>query len=342
MPKHPREVIADPERINEEMEVDYTYLTFTSFIQKLYARGNVVLVQEIRLDVRDAENRISVDHKNNDVKNDVDIKSSRSSNNSNLRFRKLFNQSSLAYQHGKPLLDSILKNHQLEAFPAYSEGDCFFDSVAQALICQDIPILIREEKDGSDSKNVEGYKKLRLLCNDYVKSLPQDEERNWVKREFLTMVRNEIKSTDPNKTSEQVNKGALQKYNDYLLRLPFTHPEMEEKNKLGITGVATWGLPQIEGRIICEKLNIKLHVVKVYDDQAVTKPAHQVVDEKSSRTGESLVDYNDKRMIHIVVCRGHYFPLVRKHSVPSSLFTQTMSQIPDQEAQPLIMSRNIN
>jgi hypothetical protein len=57
---------------------------------------------------------------------------------------------------------------------AYTKGDCFFDSVAQGLevVAKTIP----------GAANQEGYKKLRVLCNDYIKQHNRLlEEKNWPK-----------------------------------------------------------------------------------------------------------------------------------------------------------------
>ncbi len=172
---------------------------------------------------------------------------------------------------------------------AVSAGDCFFDAMAQGLSRNNI--AIPAEYQGST-----GYKKLREVCNKYAKDNQQDAN-NWL-----------VKGRDAKELRE------------YLMTVRFTAPEAEEGygKKLLPSGTALWGRPDIDGRIICEKFQVRLHLLEIaVIDNNITL-IHQLIDSNGSRTlseREIAGIYNDERTIHLAVYQNslHFVPILRKN-----------------------------
>ena len=183
------------------------------------------------------------------------------------------------------LFNSSLQESDLALGAAVGKGDCFFDAVAKAL----------NEKSGKEEYTV---KSLRLLCEEYVKS--EHENNNWVRRAV-----------------EQDRED----YNQYLTRLQFTAEEMEEHERNGsLSGTVIWGRPTIEGRIICEKLNIKLHVIEGRDAVAQVHPAylhhHLTSAERIQDLGKGEgINYSDNSVIHIAVELLYFVPILEKQKL---------------------------
>ncbi|MDE5062357.1 OTU domain-containing protein [Wolbachia endosymbiont of Drosophila tsacasi] len=77
-----------------------------------------------------------------------------------------------------------------------------------------------------------------------------------------------------------------------------------------------WGGPEVEGRILCEKYDVKLHVIEnqTVDNQDLS--LHQLIDDSGSKsTGE--VDYDDSSVLHVInKGHAHFEPLLdRKKSL---------------------------
>ncbi|MDG7055719.1 MAG: hypothetical protein LJD31_04300 [Wolbachia endosymbiont of Menacanthus eurysternus] len=74
-----------------------------------------------------------------------------------------------------------------------------------------------------------------------------------------------------------------------------------------------WGDPDIEGRILCEKYGVTLHVIEnqTVDNQDLS--LHQLIDNSGSKNaGEhNKVDYNDSSVLHIINNgKSHFEPLL--------------------------------
>lgn len=179
------------------------------------------------------------------------------------------------------LFENAIQVAELELGSALGKADCFFDSIAQAL----------NEKSGKEEYNV---KSLRLLCDEYIKS--NSENNAWVRKAV------EAEEED---------------YPQYLARLQYTVEEMEVMEKENIlAGTATWGRASIEGRIICEKLKVKLHVIEGREPEPGvhdTLLIHQIVSaEKSKQIDEKDINYLDKDTVHIAVANLHFVPILKK------------------------------
>jgi hypothetical protein len=81
-----------------------------------------------------------------------------------------------------------------------------------------------------------------------------------------------------------------------------------------------WGDPEVEGRILCEKYGVKLHVVENNPLKAIDNQQdpflHQLIDNRGSKSaGEyNKVDYNDSNVLHMINKGGaHFEPLLDKN-----------------------------
>lgn len=86
-----------------------------------------------------------------------------------------------------------------------------------------------------------------------------------------------------------------------------------EKNKF-------WGRPDIEGRILCEKYGVKLHVVEsnpLYAADNQQDPfLHQLIDDSGSKNADEYnkVDYDDSSIVHIInKGYSHFEPLLDRN-----------------------------
>lgn len=174
------------------------------------------------------------------------------------------------------LKDKISDDLQLGA--AISQGDCFYDAVAQGL----------NQKNGKEEYII---KSLRLLCDEYVKNL----KNSWV---------------------EAANKRDREDHQSYLVRIQFTAQELLEKETQGLKlGTAVWGRPKIEGRIFCEQFNIKIHVIEIQEDGSIHR---YLMDKNGETEDYNpAIDYSDNNILHIVNYRNHYVPLLNKQNVSS-------------------------
>lgn len=80
-----------------------------------------------------------------------------------------------------------------------------------------------------------------------------------------------------------------------------------------------WGDPEVEGRILCEKYDVKLHVIEnqTVDNQDLS--LHQLIDNSGSKNaGEyNKVNYDDSSVLHVInKGHAHFEPLLdRKKSL---------------------------
>ncbi len=174
-------------------------------------------------------------------------------------------------------------------------GDCFYDSCAQELI-------------ESSGRNEYTVKSLRMLCHEYAIELDSHCNR------------------DPNHPANWIAKafnGNTGQYQQYLANVQYTVEEREAGEGLGDDKLAIWGEPHIDGRILCQKLCLKLHVIEAREnpDEETNRHkkfifCHNLVDGQGLKSyGEDYNNWNDKDTLHIAVCNLHFVPVLRNNSI---------------------------
>ncbi len=189
----------------------------------------------------------------------------------------------------------FLEESKVTAGIAYDNGDCFFDSVAQALKSKNISIPGQPHEPD--------HKRLRLLCHNYmVRSL------SWVK---------EALGEDKN-TKEQ-------NYKERLAQIAYTDEEIKGLKRQGLRFFSSWhtiwGHPFIDGRMICQMMKdninkeIKLHVIELsasgeLQGSQKLKQAHYLVDKDGKKDIDAHeVDYQDFYTLHLIAYKNHFVPL---------------------------------
>jgi hypothetical protein len=178
----------------------------------------------------------------------------------------------------KLITGRIPNGYSLEA--AISAGDCFFDAVAQATSYL--------------TQRTITVKSLRLMCVEA--AINKNDIYPWLKEAL--------------KKDEQDKAG----YDNYLARIAFTCNEMaeHEKNKT-LTGTATWGRPDIEGRLFAAEFDIELHIIEVLD-----QPVNgvQVIETIVNKNGSCQIEqmlpegYLRPNIIHLLNHHLHFVPLL--------------------------------
>ncbi|MBX9586378.1 MAG: hypothetical protein K2X50_03885 [Gammaproteobacteria bacterium] len=174
---------------------------------------------------------------------------------------------------------------------AKGKGDCFYDSCAQEL----------NEWVGKSEYTI---KSLRLLCHQYAVELdgrcnanPQHPD-NWIAKALNYDTR---------------------KYQDYLANVQYTVEERELGEGVGDDKLAVWGEQHIDGRILCKRLGVRLHVIEVRenpDDKTneIQKfiVSHNLVSESELKNvNEDGIDWRKRELLHIAVCNLHFVPILR-------------------------------
>ncbi len=206
------------------------------------------------------------------------------------------------------LFDQVIpKGYQLRE--AKGKGDCFYDSCAQEL----------NERAGENEYTI---KSLRLLCHQYAVELdkrcnanPQHPD-NWI--------------------SKALNHD-LRKYQEYLANVQYTVEERETGEGLGDDKLAIWGEVHIDGRILCEQLRVKLHVIEMRenpdDETNETQKfilSHNLVNERGLRNvEEDKIDWKDEKLLHIAVCNLHFVPILRNTAKQTSASDLDIDQYND-------------
>lgn len=70
--------------------------------------------------------------------------------------------------------------------------------------------------------------------------------------------------------------------------------------------VPIWGRPNIEGKMICSKYNVKLHIIENLPNSGYS---HQLINELTSRSID-CVDYDEENTIHIINKGASHFELI--------------------------------
>jgi hypothetical protein len=188
---------------------------------------------------------------------------------------------------------------------AYGEGDCFFDSCAQAL---------------NQLKGVKTYtlKSVREICASFAHSLERSypvttadatddkAEQNWIYQSFR----------EQDKTSDKSLAKAA--YSQYLMHIGSSASQMAqfEKQQIG-NGLAIWGEAHLDGKIICIKENVTIHLIEIHQELEETGASiflHHLIDSNGSHAieGDSPELYNQPNMLHIVAYKVHFAPLVKR------------------------------
>jgi len=189
------------------------------------------------------------------------------------------------------LKQEIPESH--DCWKAKGRGDCFFDAMALGL---------------NAIFNVADYstKSLRLLCSDYARELDKKCEGN------------------PHHENNWLGKSLKQFYQQYLANIQFTVEEREQGEGLvGGDNLAVWGEEHIDGRILCEKLGISVHILEVrenpdFDEEGGARfiVGHNLVTADRLRNiVEENVDYENNRTIHLAICNNHFVPILNKSHI---------------------------
>jgi hypothetical protein len=210
-------------------------------------------------------------------------------------------QAKEADEQTKSVILEHLAKTGYELGKAIGKGDCFFDAVGQGLLEKNIAIPM--EYQGQFV-----YKKLRQLCEKYAKN-NREVNGHWLKMQ-LAKANNE--------------------YENYIMTIGYTAPEVEVmwKAKQLPSEVACWGEPHRDGRIICQELKIKLHVIELLVVENHVMLSHHLIDGNGSKPlvsdEEISKTYNDNKVVHLAGYQNtcHWVPvLVRttKDKKPESL-----------------------
>lgn len=176
-----------------------------------------------------------------------------------------------------------------EVKPAVGGGDCFFDSVVQGLK------QLKPEMDFT-------VKSLREVCKEFAQD-QLSKDQSWL---------------------EEVLKNEAEPISVYVPRIEFTANDVEQKsgpiNVLGLTS-PIWGRPEIEGRMICEKYNVKLHVMEKHNIEGEGIWADQIIDKSGSKSVSTEdIDYTENNIIHMVnKGRLHFEPILNKARIRNTI-----------------------
>ncbi|WP_353272227.1 ankyrin repeat domain-containing protein [Wolbachia endosymbiont (group B) of Alcis repandata] len=191
---------------------------------------------------------------------------------------------------------------------AIGGGDCFFDAVAQGL---------KQLNPGTNFT----VKSLREVCRK--QALISQE----MKEKIIADARNREDSTvilpEPGINDDELWK-------TYLIGIEYSIEDIEKMQrdnkdvfllltdlKYGSTlQIPIWGRPEIEGSMICNEYNIKLHVI---EDLHICGWSGYLIDELTSKPVST--DYNEKNTIHIINKGGFHFEPILSETLLIREFT---------------------
>lgn len=125
---------------------------------------------------------------------------------------------------------------------------------------------------------------LRQDCKEFVSNNPP--------RWFVNGIGNDFDEVE----GQFVNRGIT----------PTQYAEVIENNDF-------WGRPEIEGRILCEKYDVKLHVIEKHTIEGQQLFSNQLISNEGSKSVEK-VDYSDNNLVHIVNSGNQHFePLLDRN-----------------------------
>ncbi|WP_410542233.1 FxSxx-COOH system tetratricopeptide repeat protein [Wolbachia endosymbiont of Tetranychus urticae] len=186
---------------------------------------------------------------------------------------------------------------------AIGDGDCFFDAIAKGL------------KQIKHDVNCD-VKSLRKVCKEFVLT---DRLKDEIRDKVIRDARN---AYDPTVTLPTTDISDDELWNAYLASIEYAYEEIEKMRvdnpslhqsltdlRYGSTlKTPIWGRPDIEGKMICKKYHVKLHVI---EKQPIAGWLHQIVDELGSKSVDNA-NYNELNTIHIINrAIGHFDPVLR-------------------------------
>lgn len=184
------------------------------------------------------------------------------------------------------LKNAVPKFQLINAIPG---GDSFFDAFASGL----------NQVKGTTEFS---YKSLRLLCSDYAKN----SKNAWL---------------------AEANKQQGEDHENYCKYIAFTAADLELEAEPGqARRIEIWGRAKVEGRILCEKFGVKLHILEVKEDGSIH---HAVVDQQGEQIHNPIIDYSDLT-IHLVNYHNHFASLIINNALDKS-DQQTASELIPQE-----------
>lgn len=197
---------------------------------------------------------------------------------------------------------------------AISHGDCFFDAFAQGL----------NHLTGTNAHTVDT---LRLLCSKFAQDCEEIDQKNkQLSQNNQPLIANPY---DWLKEAIMGDEKNVANYQNYLARIAFTWEQMEENHRKGILlGEATWGRPEIEGRILCQHFGVQLHINGVLDEP---RGGVLVAETSVSETGEEyspqlpIDKYNNPKLIHMIQYHLHFVPLLPE--LPNQQLTQNPATV---------------
>lgn len=197
---------------------------------------------------------------------------------------------------------------------AVGGGDCFFDAVAQGL--------------GQLRPGIEfTVKSLRQVCKKIASG--NQQLKNLVIADTRDSCDPTVISADPSISEDRL-------WNNYLASIEYTVEDVERMKienpglyqsfispRYGSTlKIPIWGRPYIEGRIICNCYNVKLHVI---ENLCYSGWSSYLIDDRESRSVGT--NFNEKDTIHIINGgNSHFEPVLRKQVqqiLPHSNLTQS-------------------
>ncbi|MFJ5423140.1 hypothetical protein ACIPNH_00210, partial [Wolbachia endosymbiont of Drosophila barbarae] len=176
------------------------------------------------------------------------------------------------------LLETLKKNlpEGFKIGAAVSAGDCFFDSVAQRL---------NELKGKGLIASDEGFnvQSLRRGCKEYAQRELNTSKNSWLNKLL-------------DKESEKLP--------EYIPRIEFTAEDIKNASSGSAVGIlnlqnAIWGRPEVEGKMICEKYDVKIKIIELRDEEI----GEVHVTKGKLGTGNNI--------IYIVNYRNHFVPLLK-------------------------------
>ncbi|WP_177429428.1 OTU domain-containing protein [Wolbachia endosymbiont of Laodelphax striatellus] len=202
---------------------------------------------------------------------------------------------------------------------AIRRGGCFFDAVAQGL------------KQLKPETNFT-VKSLREVCRKQALSSQE------MKKKIIADARNrgdsKVVLPEPGIDNDELWK-------TYLIGIEYSIEDIEKMQKdnkdvfssltdlrYGSTlQVPIFGRPEIEGRMICNEYNVKLHVI---ENLLYSEWSSYLIDELGSRSVSK--NYNEKDTIHIMNKGGCYFePILRETPLMSEVQREFISIIEDSD-----------
>ncbi len=190
---------------------------------------------------------------------------------------------------------------------ARGQGDCFFDACAQG-----VSAILKE------NYTTEG---LRRLCSDYMMEAVRS---GYSQHPIYNVYLSRIKEKNKKMPREHIVTKATALYMQRARQVAYS---AEDVKLLGLDGGAIWGEQEVDGRMICIKINellakngsevkITIHTVEV-TDIGVT---HHLIDEN----GETIVSeeleiaqlYKDLTIVHMVCHNSHWQSILYSEVVP--------------------------